>query len=281
MSERRDDMFRVKPRPPTKRRRIERTAISVACKDGGEQARRSCRPQVSRPSWSRRQARSWLGGGAAHGHESGPACTPRCHQDSARRFQAGRTSVGGHAPALHRPRWRGPGRAAGAGLQRAKPMRRTSMHSRSAAAAIGTSSASLWRPKMRSSSRTCATSRATLMGRMERDLGTRLEWVAVDHWDTDNPHTHVVLRGKDQAGENLVIGREYISRGMRIRAGELATSLARSADRSRDPGEPAARGRPGPLHRAGSQASAAHRRRLASSTCACPTRWAACANGRF
>ena len=78
-----------------------------------------------------------------------------------------------------------------------------------------------------------------LIGQMERDLGTRLEWVAVDHWDTDNPHTHVVLRGKDQTGENLVIGREYISRGMRIRAGELATELARAADRSRDPGEPA------------------------------------------
>ena len=62
------------------------------------------------------------------------------------------------------------------------------------------------------------------MSRMERDLETRLEWVAVDHWDTDNPHTHVVLRGKDQAGGNLVIGREYIGRGMRIRAGELATS---------------------------------------------------------
>jgi type IV secretory pathway VirD2 relaxase len=62
------------------------------------------------------------------------------------------------------------------------------------------------------------------MAQMERDLETKLEWVAVDHWDTDNPHTHVVLRGKDQAGENLVIGREYISRGMRIRAGELATS---------------------------------------------------------
>lgn len=61
-----------------------------------------------------------------------------------------------------------------------------------------------------------------LMSRMERDLGTRLEWVAVDHWDTDNPHTHVVLRGKDQAGENLVIGREYISHGIRLRAGELA-----------------------------------------------------------
>ena len=38
-----------------------------------------------------------------------------------------------------------------------------------------------------------------LMVHMERDLGTKLEWVAVDHWDTDNPHTHVVLRGQAPA----------------------------------------------------------------------------------
>ncbi len=62
-----------------------------------------------------------------------------------------------------------------------------------------------------------------LMSTMEHDLGTTLEWVAVDHWDTDNPHTHVVLRGKDDKRENLVIGREYIAHGMRTRAGELAT----------------------------------------------------------
>lgn len=62
-----------------------------------------------------------------------------------------------------------------------------------------------------------------LMNGMERDLGTRLEWIAVDHWDTGHPHVHVVLRGRDQSGENLVIGREYISRGMRARASELAT----------------------------------------------------------
>ncbi|WP_457825171.1 relaxase/mobilization nuclease domain-containing protein, partial [Staphylococcus aureus] len=35
------------------------------------------------------------------------------------------------------------------------------------------------------------------MAQMERDLGTRLDWVAVDHWDTDDPHTHIVIRGKD------------------------------------------------------------------------------------
>jgi type IV secretory pathway VirD2 relaxase len=62
-----------------------------------------------------------------------------------------------------------------------------------------------------------------LMGRMETDLGTRMDWVAVDHWDTDNPHTHVVLRGKDDAGGDLIIARDYISHGMRQRACELAT----------------------------------------------------------
>ena len=62
-----------------------------------------------------------------------------------------------------------------------------------------------------------------LMQRMEADLGTRLDWVAVDHWNTDNPHTHVVLRGKDDTGKDLIISQEYITRGMREWAMELAT----------------------------------------------------------
>jgi type IV secretory pathway VirD2 relaxase len=62
-----------------------------------------------------------------------------------------------------------------------------------------------------------------LMSQMERDLGTKLDWVAVDHWDTDDPHTHVVLRGKDENGRDLVIARDYIAHGMRHRASELAT----------------------------------------------------------
>lgn len=63
-----------------------------------------------------------------------------------------------------------------------------------------------------------------LMSRMEADLGTRLDWVAVDHWNTDNPHAHVVLRGKDDAGHDLVISQAYLTRGMRERATELATA---------------------------------------------------------
>ena len=62
-----------------------------------------------------------------------------------------------------------------------------------------------------------------LMSRMETDLGTNLDWVAVNHWNTDNPHTHIVLRGKDDRGKDLIISRDYIAQGMRERAAELAT----------------------------------------------------------
>ncbi|WP_181183073.1 VirD2 family relaxase/mobilization nuclease [Mesorhizobium sp. B3-2-1] len=62
-----------------------------------------------------------------------------------------------------------------------------------------------------------------LMGRMQKDLGTSLDWIAVDHWNTDNPHVHVILRGRADDGQDLVISRDYISRGMRDRASDLVT----------------------------------------------------------
>lgn len=62
-----------------------------------------------------------------------------------------------------------------------------------------------------------------LMGAMEKDLDTRLDWVAVDHFNTEHPHTHIVLRGKDELGKDLVIARDYIAHGMRRRASELLT----------------------------------------------------------
>jgi type IV secretory pathway VirD2 relaxase len=33
-----------------------------------------------------------------------------------------------------------------------------------------------------------------LMGRMEKDLHTQLEWVAVAHFNAEHPHVHVALR---------------------------------------------------------------------------------------
>jgi type IV secretory pathway VirD2 relaxase len=62
-----------------------------------------------------------------------------------------------------------------------------------------------------------------LMSRMEEDLGTGLDWVAVDHYNTGHPHTHVVVRGKDDRGKDLIIAREYITHGMRERAAEIVT----------------------------------------------------------
>ena len=62
-----------------------------------------------------------------------------------------------------------------------------------------------------------------LMTKMEDDLGTKLDWVAADHFNTEHPHTHIVLRGKDDLGKDLVIARDYIAHGMRERARELVT----------------------------------------------------------
>jgi type IV secretory pathway VirD2 relaxase len=61
------------------------------------------------------------------------------------------------------------------------------------------------------------------MKTVQQDLGTSLDWVAVDHWNTDNPHAHIVLRGKDVRGADLVIAPDYLAQGLRARASELAT----------------------------------------------------------
>ena len=62
-----------------------------------------------------------------------------------------------------------------------------------------------------------------LVVQMERDLDTKLDWVAVDHFNTGHPHTHIVIRGRDMNGEELVMARDYISHGVRARAQALIT----------------------------------------------------------
>src|SRR6201996_8052353 len=62
-----------------------------------------------------------------------------------------------------------------------------------------------------------------LMEQASRDLGTRLEWVAVDHWNTEHPHIHILVRGRADDGSDLVISRDYIGTGLRARAGDLVT----------------------------------------------------------
>lgn len=62
-----------------------------------------------------------------------------------------------------------------------------------------------------------------LMRQAEKDLGTKLDWVGVDHWNTGHPHIHVIARGRADDGEDLVISRDYIKEGMRARARDLIT----------------------------------------------------------
>ena len=62
-----------------------------------------------------------------------------------------------------------------------------------------------------------------LMARMEEDLATRLDWVAVDHYNTGHPHTHILVRGRDDRGKDLIIARDYITTGFRERAAEIVS----------------------------------------------------------
>lgn len=85
-----------------------------------------------------------------------------------------------------------------------------------------------------------------LMHQAASDLETRLEWAAVAHHNTDNPHVHILVRGVDDQSDDLVISRDYIGRGLRARAEglvslelgprneqEIDTSLAREVKADR------------------------------------------------
>jgi type IV secretory pathway VirD2 relaxase len=62
-----------------------------------------------------------------------------------------------------------------------------------------------------------------LVAQMEHDLDARLDWVAVNHFNTGHPHTHLVIRGRDRDGRELVMARDYIAYGIRARAQALVT----------------------------------------------------------
>jgi len=63
----------------------------------------------------------------------------------------------------------------------------------------------------------------SLMTQMEADLGTKLDWIAVDHYNTGHPHTHILLRGVTDDGKTLNIAGDYIAYGIRERASEIVT----------------------------------------------------------
>lgn len=62
-----------------------------------------------------------------------------------------------------------------------------------------------------------------LMKRIEQSLIMKLEWVAVVHHNTEHPHVHIALRGRDDRGAPLRLPRAFIQSGIRRQAEELAT----------------------------------------------------------
>jgi type IV secretory pathway VirD2 relaxase len=62
-----------------------------------------------------------------------------------------------------------------------------------------------------------------LMQQMETDLGTKLDWIAVDHHNTGHPHSHILMRGVTEDGKTLNIAGDYIAYGVRERASEIVT----------------------------------------------------------
>ena len=65
----------------------------------------------------------------------------------------------------------------------------------------------------------------SVMKLVEKDLETSLTWTAAVHYDTDDVHAHVIVRGVNDRGEDLVIGQDYVKEGFRRRAQEVATEL--------------------------------------------------------
>jgi hypothetical protein len=62
-----------------------------------------------------------------------------------------------------------------------------------------------------------------LMTSIERDLGKRVEWLAVTHHNTAHPHTHVALRGIAQDGSELRFTKHQLSQTIRLAAQKATT----------------------------------------------------------
>lgn len=222
MAARRDDTFRVKPRPPKPEGpRTARTFLSRVAMEVGMAGGTCCRAARGPRGRGAKRGRGWVAARMMD-RPSGPQFRRVVVKTRLVVFgKAGTRSAATHLRYIVRDgvsRDGQPGRAFGADSDAAdvKAFEERSQGDRHQFRFIVAPEDAVEIEDLREFTR-------ELMRRMERDLDTRLDWVAVDHWDTDNPHAHVVLRGKEQSGENLVIGREYISHGMRIRAGEIAT----------------------------------------------------------
>lgn len=70
-----------------------------------------------------------------------------------------------------------------------------------------------------------------IMAQMEADLQTWLDWIAVEHYNTGHPHSHILVRGITDDGKILNIAGDYIAHGVRERVTDIVTlELGRQTD---------------------------------------------------
>ena len=62
-----------------------------------------------------------------------------------------------------------------------------------------------------------------LMKRIEKDLGTKLQWVAIEHYNTLHFHVHLDIRGIRDDGQELRLDKEYIKTSFRDRSQQILT----------------------------------------------------------
>ncbi len=62
-----------------------------------------------------------------------------------------------------------------------------------------------------------------VMRRSEQQLGTKLEWAAVSHFNTEHAHVHLVIRGRCGNGTPLNLPRDFIKQEMRSLAENACT----------------------------------------------------------
>ncbi|WP_425284492.1 hypothetical protein [Mesorhizobium muleiense] len=75
------------------------------------------------------------------------------------------------------------------------------------------------------------------MAQMQEDFGTKIDWVAADHFNTGHPHSHVIVRGKDDRDENVVT-HANISRLGSVGGPPSWSASTRSTHRPRDRASP-------------------------------------------
>jgi hypothetical protein len=65
----------------------------------------------------------------------------------------------------------------------------------------------------------------TLMKRMEAATGYQFRWLSAVHTNTNHPHAHILINGKDRAGKEVHFDKIMIMQTMREMCGQICTEM--------------------------------------------------------